>query len=332
MLIIFFIFIAIINYFGLKLFILIAEKNNIVAIGNNKNMHQGSIPRGGGLIFGSAYIILITSLYLNNSFQFNFFLPVIFGSFSCLLLGFLDDVYDFRITTKLVSQILIILILIFNLNFMNMYQNSLILNTLNFVFITIFISWMLNAFNFLDGSDGHLSCIAIMQCILMIVGLYINNEIDLILPLFFLLSVILVFLNFNWPPARVFMGDAGSLFIGINFIIFIIISIQNSFLTPYLILIIFSYFFIDTLGTLVLRVFLKKSFRFRHRSHPYQNFSRIFNHKKTLVNVIAFHMVWLLPIVVFGSLYESYQIYLTIIAILPLLIFLIKFGPLFSSD
>ena len=89
-----------------------------------------------------------------------------------------------------------------------------------------------------------------------------------------------VFLKYNWFPAKVFMGDAGSLFVGINMITYTIISIKYSYITPYILFIIYSYFLIDTLGTLVIRTFLKKKWKNRHRSHPYQNYSKKYGHNK----------------------------------------------------
>ena len=140
-----------------------------------------------------------------------------------------------------------------------------------------------------------------------------------------------VFLIFNWFPARVFMGDAGSLFLGINFIIYTLILIDTSILNPWLILIIFSYFFVDTFGTLVTRLILKKKWNMRHTSHPYQNFSKVYSHSKMAKYLIIYHLIWLCPLLVLGNYYKEYVIIFSSLSLVPSLVFLIKFGPLRSS-
>ena len=328
----FYFILLIINYFSLKLYIKVAMKNKIVALGNNKNLHSGEIPRGAGIIFGSIYIILITLVYFQNNISVDNFFPILVGSILSLVLGFWDDIKDLGILIKLFGQFCIISIVVYLIyGFLNFGQQ----NVLGYIFYFIFIlaiMWMLNAYNFLDGSDGHLGTVSSMQCLLFGVAAYINDQLDLIWPIFFLFFVIIVFLKLNWQPASVFMGDAGSLFIGINIIIFILISFKFSILTPITMFIILSYFLMDTLGTLILRILMNKSWRLRHRSHPYQNFARIFSHQRISILVVIYHLLCLLPLVTLAIYYPRYEIIFLFISIFPTLIFLIKYGPLFSSD
>ena len=322
----------IISYFSLLLYTKIAKKTKIVALGNNKNLHFGEIPRGAGLVFGTVYLSLITFAYFQKNISFEVFLLILTGSFVCIILGFLDDVKDLKILSKLIVQFLIISIIL-HLVFDSIVFSEYLITNYFIMFSLAFISlWMLNAYNFLDGSDGHLVSVTLMQCLLMGITMYVNSQLELLWPIFFLFSVLLVFLKLNWPPASVFMGDSGSLFIGINMIIFVLISLKNSLLEPLIVFIILSYFLIDTLGTLILRVFIKKSWKHRHRSHPYQNFSRKFSHQKTLLMVIGFHLFWLLPIIILTINYPTYEILLCLASLLPSFIFLIKYGPLFSAD
>ena len=328
----FYFILLILNYFCLKLYIKVATKNKIVALGNKKNLHSGVIPRGAGVIFGSVYIILITLVYFQNNISVENFLPIIIGSVLSLILGFWDDVKDLGVLIKLFGQFFIITIVAYLIyGFSNFDQYNVLDYILYVIFILSFM-WMFNAYNFLDGSDGHLGTVSSMQCLLFGFSAYINDQLDLIWPIFFLFFVIIVFLKLNWEPASVFMGDAGSLFIGINIIIFILISLKFSILTPISIFIILSYFLVDTFGTLILRLLLNKSWRLRHTSHPYQNFARIFSHQKISILVVIFHLLYLLPLVTLAIYYPKYEIIFLFFSIFPMLIFLIKYGPLFSSD
>ena len=166
----------------------------------------------------------------------------------------------------------------------------------------------------------------------MIILISINRGQELILPIFILLSLLIVFLKFNWSPAKIFMGDAGSLFVGINLIIFIIISIKSLLISPIVMLIIFSYCLIDGYGTVLIRLFFKKQWKKRHRSHPYQNFAMTNNHSSISKYVIIFHFFWLLPLSLLANEFKSFQFVVLIISIIPSLIFLKKFGPRYSKD
>ena len=162
----------IMTYFLINYFIDFAKNKNIVAIGNNKNLHEGIIPRGAGIVFGGIYIVFITISYINHLVPLNFFLPIIFGSLFCLLLGFFDDIFDLKAKYKFFFQNLIIISLILYFYFPSFKDNLNFLFFGYFTVLIIFTVWMLNAFNFLDGTDGHLSCVAMMQSILMMVISY----------------------------------------------------------------------------------------------------------------------------------------------------------------
>lgn len=330
---IFFYFILfLINYFSLKFYIKIAIKNEIIAIGNSKNLHFGKIPRGAGLVFGSIYIISVTFTYFQKNISFENFFPIFIGSILSLILGFWDDIKDLGISIKLFGQFFIIITLVYLIYDFSIFNQNYFFDLIFNILLILVIMWMLNAYNFLDGSDGHLGTVASMQCLLLAIATHINGQLDIVWPIFLLLSVIMIFLKFNWEPASVFMGDSGSLFIGINIITFILISFKFSILNPITMFIILSYFLIDTFGTLILRIFMRKSWKQRHRSHPYQNFSRIFSHQKTSILVIIYHLFWLLPLVTFTIYYPNYKIIFLMFSMFPTLLFLFKYGPLFSSD
>ena len=208
------------NIFLLERFIKIATQKHLYAIGNQNNLHDGLIPRGAGVVFGTIYILSITLGFLENYISIEFWLLLFYGSGSCLILGFIDDIYDLKILTKLFFQFLIITPLSFYFIYKFNFDLSIIEKIFLSIFFIIFLIWTLNAYNFLDGADGHLTSVSCMQCILLLILQIINQNYDLLLPIILLLMLLTVFLIFNWFPARVFMGDAGSLFLGINFIIY----------------------------------------------------------------------------------------------------------------
>jgi len=96
------------NIFLLERFIKIANQKHLYAIGDKNNLHHGLIPRGAGVVFGTIYILSISLGFLENYISIEFWLLLLYGSASCLILGFIDDIYDLKISTKLFFQFLII--------------------------------------------------------------------------------------------------------------------------------------------------------------------------------------------------------------------------------
>ncbi len=322
----------IINYYLLNKFNLFAKKYKIIAIGNHKNLHHGIVASGAGIVFGSIYILLTTLMFFNSYINLDIFILIFFGSSSCLILGFFDDLYDLRVLVKLSFQVLITILIIYYTFNSLLNSNDLIYNFVFIFLISLLSVWALNAYNFMDGADGHLCTLSFMQCTLINFALYLYNDFELFIPVLLLSLVLLIFLKFNWEPAEIFMGDTGSLFIGINFIIFTMIIFKFNILSPYVTIIIFSYYLIDSMGTLFVRMFLKLSWKKRHRSHPYQNFSRIFSHSIMSKYVILIHLVWLLPLLIISFNYPEYDMILCIISMIPSIIFQIKYGPMYSSN
>ena len=90
------------NIFLLERFIKIANQKHLYAIGDKNNLHHGLIPRGAGVVFGTIYILSITLGFLENYISIEFWLLLFYGSGSCLILGFIDDIYDLKMLTKVI--------------------------------------------------------------------------------------------------------------------------------------------------------------------------------------------------------------------------------------
>ena len=162
----------------------------------------------------------------------------------------------------------------------------------------LYLVWLLNLYNFMDGINGIASVQAITVCLGGVV-LHIvtsSDQTGWILPALLLMSVV-GFLFWNFPTAKIFMGDAGSGFIGI---IIGILSIQAAWIESPLFwgwVILMGAFIVDATVTLIRRLLRREKIFEAHRSHAYQYASRI-QGGHTLVTVIfgVINLVWLLPI------------------------------------
>lgn len=149
--------------------------------------------------------------------------------------------------------------------------------------------WMLNLYNFMDGIDGIAGGeAAVASCFFFLIFAY-YGETGWAVTNLFVATASIGFLIHNWPPARVFMGDAGSAFLGA---FFGMQSVVAALLTPvpFLVLVLpFSNFIFDTTATLIRRIFRGERWYQAHRSHFYQRMTSLgMSHSKvTRVELIS---------------------------------------------
>lgn len=199
-----------------------SQKSGTVAKPNERSIHSTPIPTAGGLSFGLVGVLLqfvFGIIYWDTPYGSSL---IKLGAISILMMivGFVDDKYQIRVRYKLLGQILITLLM-----FYAGYRVTYLTNPLGSHFLLGWISlpltvfWFLltmNAINLIDGLDGLASGITcIVSVVLAVVGLLSKNPLVMILATI-LLGTNLAFLKYNFYPAKIFMGDTGSLLIGLN--------------------------------------------------------------------------------------------------------------------
>ena len=314
---------------SLLLFIKMGEKYKIFSIPNSRSLHKCKKVRGGGITFISLLSVFISFLWLTDRVTIDLFMMFSIGGLFLCLFGFLDDLYDIKASKKLIIQCLFSSWLVYWMN----KDQSLAIEWL--ALSLFFVVWMINAYNFMDGTDGMAASGGIFFSFSALVILFINGMSDnnMILVLFALCLSLFPFLLFNLPPSRIFMGDSGSISLGYIFAGIILYTFSKDLISVWTWIVIFGYFFSDTTVTQILRPLIVKKWYKSHRSHAYQNLARIWSsHKKIIAAVSFFNICWLLPLALLTALYPTQAPFICIIAILPSLIVAIKYGPLFSAD
>lgn len=161
--------------------------------------------------------------------------------------------------------------------------------------VAVALAWHINLYNFMDGIDG----LAGAQALVFAVGAQV---VGLGLPgwpgdlLWLLSGGVLGFLVVNWPPARVFMGDVGSYFLGLLTGALTILLWQQHTLALPVSLILLAAFWFDASYTLIVRVSTGQPFTQPHRSHLYQKIAAKRGHLWTTVCYLLYAGLWLLPL------------------------------------
>ena len=245
------IFLSFLLSWGLLKLIMPYLINNVIDEPNQRSSHEIPKPSAGGLSFVISSVII--SIIKGN------FLPII-----CLplaLVGFVDDLRNLKRSIRFSAQLITVLLIIHESQFFDNFGELGKLSNIILILLLILIGVaIINLINFMDGLDGLVA--GSMILIFAICSIFISNS--------FLIFVgsLLAFLIWNWYPSKVFMGDAGSTFLGALF--FGMLLESSSLFESSQILIVSSPLLIDSF-VCILRRFLNKQKIFdSHCSHLYQ--------------------------------------------------------------
>ena len=197
---------------------ILAIKIGAVDKPNHRKIHNKIIPRLGGL---SIYLSFVISIFINYNYSNKHIKGLLISSLIIVLCGIWDDIKELNYKVKLIFQLLASLVLISHdiiinrISILSIDGASFI--DLGILSIPITIIWVIgvtNAVNLIDGLDG-LACglSAISSIFLFIIFIVIGNT-TMALMVLILAGACLGFLPYNFNPAKIFMGDTGSMFLG----------------------------------------------------------------------------------------------------------------------
>jgi Fuc2NAc and GlcNAc transferase len=311
-----------------------AINKEIISNPNNRSLHKYFKPSGGGIVFSLICVFFVSILSFLEVVGFEMLMVFGLGAFCAAIFGFIDDIYDINPLLKLIIQVVLSIWALVWLNVSELAILSWLPFWASLILCCFLLVWMMNLYNFMDGIDGMAASGTIFACFALVVTLILTSGFSsLVIILSLLLSSCLGFLIYNWPPASIFMGDAGSIFLGYFFGSLIIISLIEGDISLWTWVIVFSYFFGDTNVTIIMRLILSKKWYKPHRSHGYQNLARILdNHKKVTVGVQVYNVFYILPLAVFSVVMPLWAAFFSILAIAPVIFFTLWFGPKYSIE
>ena len=285
--------------FGISLFLtwlvrVYAIHKSIIDIPNDRSSHTIPTPRGGGLAIAIAWFIGLIWFFVIHKIDSSLFYALLCG-LPLTLIGFVDDIINLKPGVRFFVQFLYAAGALFflgglqNCQFSIFNCNSLfILTPLAFIAIV----WAINLFNFLDGIDGYIGTEVVF---IGFASFFLFGQ-----SLGLLLAVSVVgFLFWNWPRAKIFMGDVGSTLLGFTVAVLAIYHQNSHLLNLPVWLILTSVFWYDATLTLWRRFRNKEQLSQAHRKHAYQRLVQSgWSHQKTTlgalsINVVAFGLAYL---------------------------------------
>lgn len=277
-----------------------ALTQNLLDVPNQRSSHRVPTPRGGGLAIVVSFFAGLPYLWLTGSLPTQILLALSGAGGMIAWVGFLDDRHHIAPQWRLAAHFLGAawgLFWLGDLPLLPVFGHLLYLGWLGYLLAALYLVWLLNLYNFMDGIDGIASIEAITVCLggSLAYALSAPAGHGWLTPML-LLSAVAGFLYWNFPRARIFMGDSGSGFLGLTLGL---LSIQAGQADPELFwawLILLGVFVVDATTTLLRRLLRKEALHEAHRSHAYQYASRCFAaHRQVSIAVGMINLLWLLP-------------------------------------
>ncbi|MCD2449770.1 glycosyltransferase family 4 protein [Methylicorpusculum oleiharenae] len=301
-----------------------AINQRLMDIPNARSSHVVATPRGGGLAVVIVFLSGIGGLALTYSPEFNpAFIPILILAGTLVAgIGFWDDHRPLSAKWRFLVHFLAgtgALLYLPELPVIHFFSFALKSQVVLFLLYVLMLVWILNLYNFMDGIDGIAAVEALTTAGSAVLLLWFQGQIDWVLiPLLLLVSVS-GFLVWNWPPAKIFMGDACSGFLGFVLGLLAIMTSINGALNIWCWWILLAVFIVDATTTLIIRMLRGEIWHQAHRSHAYQILSRrLASHKKVTLGVLLINIFWLLPLAYLTLKVEVWAPLICLLAMTPL--------------
>ena len=308
---------------------------------NARKVHTRIMPRLGGLAIYAAFVVGFLLLYpflpegLLNTYDMNLIKGLLVGGTIIVLLGALDDRFELSAKVKLLGQIAAACVVVFGfgikINLLNIPFGDTMQPVAEWLAIPLTIFWIVgctNAINLIDGLDGlaaGVSAIAI-GTILVMASLMGSEPVILVSAL--LLGGVIGFLVFNFHPAKIFMGDSGSLFLGFALATLSMLGFKQvavvSFVTPLLII---GVPLSDTFFAIVRRMVNKKPIFAPDKGHLHHCLRELgYSHRRTVLIIYGIAAFFGACAIVQSVVVQSHAANWVTFVVIAVLMFVLQIG------
>ena len=307
-----------------------ALARSLIDIPNARSSHSVPTPRGGGVAIVLSFLVALPILFVSDQLPHAVFWALMVAGAAVALLGFLDDHGHIAARWRLLGHFSAAAWVLFWLGGLPplMLPGIVIdLGWVGHVLAVFYLVWMLNLYNFMDGIDGLASIEAMCACLgaCLIYGLG-GYPMLIWVPLLLSMAV-LGFLYWNFPPARIFMGDAGSGFLGLILGALSLAAAWQDANLLWVWLILLGVFIVDATFTLSRRLMRGDKVYEAHRSHAYQFASRkVGGHLPVTLSVLVINLFWLTPIAIGVGVLGLNGLLGLVIAYVPLMLLAVKYN------
>ncbi|MBC7960744.1 MAG: undecaprenyl/decaprenyl-phosphate alpha-N-acetylglucosaminyl 1-phosphate transferase [Vallitaleaceae bacterium] len=266
-----------------------------VAVPNERSMHKEPMPLAGGTAIVLGFAVTVTLLApIMKGFEIQNYIGLIIGGILITVVGLLDDVYNLNARIKLSFQILAALIVVFSGTTINIVSwpwapgGVLQLGAMSKLITVIWIIGLTNAVNLIDGLDGLATGVSAIASLCMMFISILYGEPIVVLLTATLAGSCMGFLPHNFNPAKIFMGDTGSTFLGFTLAVISINGLLKTYtaLTIVIAVVILALPIFDTAFTILRRLINRQPVMKADRGHLHHRLvDKGYSHRRAVLTL-----------------------------------------------
>jgi UDP-GlcNAc:undecaprenyl-phosphate GlcNAc-1-phosphate transferase len=251
----------------------------VMDIPNPRSSHSSPVPKSGGISFVSTFVVGSVIIYFVAEIariDDRYFWGYVISAVLLAIVSYVDDVMQKTFLAKVLTQVLCVSVVLASGVIVTRlaipYWGEVQLGWLGYVLTFLWILGLTNAYNFMDGLDGLAAGVAVIAAGFLCAIAFQQLSVFVYMSSYVLLAGAAGFLLFNFPPAKIFMGDVGSAFLGFTFATLAVIgaSLDLGHLSFYIVPMLLFHFIFDTVFTFSRRLVRREKIHLAHRTHLYQ--------------------------------------------------------------
>lgn len=258
---------------------------------NERSSHQKPTPKGGGI----AIVVPLMLACLWFAVERPELLLLVGLLVVLTVLGWFDDHHELAVRPRLAIQFSVCLVAILiwgavkEVDFGPLHLNWAVLM---WPLTLLFMVWFINLYNFMDGIDGIAGVESLTGGLTLAVWFRLSGQVELSLICLTVAGATLGFLFYNWSPAKIFLGDTGSVTLGGFFVIMGLIGANEAGISVLAFMLLFGVFIFDATVTLARRWWRGEKLSQAHRSHFYQHaVQKGYTHAQVSTSVLALNII-----------------------------------------
>jgi Fuc2NAc and GlcNAc transferase len=308
-----------------------AGRLKLIDVPNERSSHALPTPKGGGVAIAVSSLAAMGLLTALGIMPGHLFLAIAPGGAAVAAVGLIDDIRPLSARLRLFVHFMAAAWAVVCIGpvgfFDHLGPGAPELRWLGYAISAVGIVWFLNMYNFMDGIDGIAASQAVFMCAGMAVLAVFSTGVAYTAAAAIVIGAASCgFLLWNWPPAKIFMGDVGSGYLGFALAVLGLASGAHSVFGPWSCLILAGVFAVDATFTVVRRFVRGELVIEAHRTHAFQLLAQRMGHRNVTLLVGLVNLAWVFPCALASVLWPQHAVGMTALALCPLVLCALLIG------
>jgi Fuc2NAc and GlcNAc transferase len=276
-----------------------ALNRNILDHPNERSSHTVVTPRGGGIAIVFTVLATLLAAIPLKFLDTGVASTLIFAGALLAAVGWWDDLRGLSALSRFVAHLAVstaAAMVIGAVNLLPLPGMSFDLGIAAMPLTVLGTTWLINSTNFMDGIDGIAGVEVAFISAAAGLFAFLNGDTGAATICWAVGASCVGFLVWNWPPAKIFMGDVGSGFLGFFVSAQILLVYAGRKADLWSLTILPTVFMVDAFVTLFRRMISGQKFYQAHRSHAYQNAALRWGHRRVTATTTALNLFWVFPL------------------------------------